>query len=262
MNIPERLVPGTDVWHQGFADHIQRYRFASRWCKDKVVLDAGCGVGYGTSFIKEHGAERVVGVDIANEALVVASTNYSGEGIQFVQDDCEELPMIVGPFGSIVALEVFEHLENPKAFLKRCVELLCENGTMIVSTPNAAILPKSVDGTPRNPYHVTEYTLTEFRSFLEKYFSCCEIFYQCRTPTLDLRADTKNVLECFKSNLQSNLAIRLANGVRRLIKGSPYPMPDLNLLRYPAESDYQIVRDVTLPDETWVFIAVCTIPKK
>ena len=48
------------------AMHFQRYRFASQFVKDKVVLDAGCGAGYGSWIMAtEGGAREVIGIDYA-----------------------------------------------------------------------------------------------------------------------------------------------------------------------------------------------------
>ena len=39
--------------------HIDRYEFASKFVKDKKVLDIACGTGYGSSLLKKSGAKEV-----------------------------------------------------------------------------------------------------------------------------------------------------------------------------------------------------------
>ena len=42
--------------------HLKRYEFALPWCRGREVLDAGCGVGYGSAFLARE-ASRLLGVD-------------------------------------------------------------------------------------------------------------------------------------------------------------------------------------------------------
>ena len=62
MAYPERIVP--DATPAGVvALHLKRYDFARAYCDGADVLDAGCGVGYGTAYLAEVAAS-VVGVDV------------------------------------------------------------------------------------------------------------------------------------------------------------------------------------------------------
>ena len=47
----ERIEPGTTEWEAFYANHIHRYRFGTEILRERraeKVLDAACGVGYGT----------------------------------------------------------------------------------------------------------------------------------------------------------------------------------------------------------------------
>lgn len=257
-NIPERLVPDTKLWNMGYADHIQRYRFASQYVSGKRVLDAGCGVGYGTAFLHEYGAKHIVGVDISEEALALAQSKYLVDGVEFIADDCESLSAIAGPFDVIVAFEVFEHLRRPESFLARCSDLLDPNGIMVISTPNAAILPKSEEGKPVNPYHMKEYTFVEFRDVLSRFFASQEFYYQYKSASYYLREETSQFLASLQASVRSNVSWRLGNAIRRLIKGSPYPTLNVDVLRYPREHDYRLVQEPLIADTAWAFVAVLT----
>ena len=75
MRSPERIVP--DETEPGIvALHLKRYEFAQPYCAGREVLDAGCGVGYGTAFLAET-ARRVVGVDRSGDAIDYARTRYA-----------------------------------------------------------------------------------------------------------------------------------------------------------------------------------------
>src|SRR4051794_1612507 len=53
----ERMVPESSDSNT-FWEHIDRYRFASRWVKSKRVLDIASGEGYGTRGLLEAGAKH------------------------------------------------------------------------------------------------------------------------------------------------------------------------------------------------------------
>ncbi len=63
----ERFIPqATDKEMQ--LEHMQRYYSVLSLIKDKVVLDAASGEGYGSYLLSQHAAE-VHGVDISKETI-------------------------------------------------------------------------------------------------------------------------------------------------------------------------------------------------
>jgi len=58
------------VLEDEFAHHIARYEFCSQFVKGKKVLDAACGVGYGSYYLKRFGnADIIYGIDISKESI-------------------------------------------------------------------------------------------------------------------------------------------------------------------------------------------------
>ena len=51
------------------AEHHARYRFAGAVVSGRRVLDAGCGVGWGSQVLLDYGAGSVDGVDIDESAI-------------------------------------------------------------------------------------------------------------------------------------------------------------------------------------------------
>ena len=51
-----------------YLTHMATYEFAEKYCKNKIVLDFGCGTGYGSYFISKI-AKKVIAVDISKEAI-------------------------------------------------------------------------------------------------------------------------------------------------------------------------------------------------
>src|SRR5687768_8932890 len=79
----ERMVPNlSDVATELF--HWQRYLFFRPWYVGKKVVDAASGEGYGANYASVF-AEKVVGIDIAKDAVEHAGVRYPH--VQFLQDD-------------------------------------------------------------------------------------------------------------------------------------------------------------------------------
>ena len=60
LDYHEVLVPN-ETPYESFQEHVNRYAFASNLVKDKIVLDVGCGTGYGSSYLSRKGAKMVIG---------------------------------------------------------------------------------------------------------------------------------------------------------------------------------------------------------
>lgn len=168
----ERVIPNCPEIEHLYQEHLVRYRFASQYAQSKVVLDFGCGTGYGSYLLHEKGARKVVGVDISKDAIDYCNSNYKANNLEFKSDDCTKCQLQNSTFDIIVSFEVIEHLKMVDCFLSEVKRLLKKNGLFVVSTPNKLTYQGS------NKFHVTEYTEQEFRALLKKYFTYVEIFYQ------------------------------------------------------------------------------------
>jgi SAM-dependent methyltransferase len=129
-------------------DHYGRYAFAAQFVAGKRVLDAACGVGYGSHLLKEAGAAEVIGVDLSGEAIAYAREHYVAPGITFHQANAEEMTGVEGLFDIVVSFETLEHLRNPHRFLHTCRQKVHDDALLLFSIPNEA------DHPPDNPYHL------------------------------------------------------------------------------------------------------------
>src|SRR5229473_2873774 len=110
----ERVVPGK-VELFLFREHEARYAFASRFVKDKVVLDVACGTGIGTHYLLTEGARSCLGLDIDRPALEYARAVY--EGCQFEECDATNLCVPDSSMDVVVSFETIEHLKDQLKFL-------------------------------------------------------------------------------------------------------------------------------------------------
>jgi ubiquinone/menaquinone biosynthesis C-methylase UbiE len=97
-----------------------------------TVLDAGSGEGGWIKCLKRSKTiERIVSVDL------VQSGAHELEGVEFHQADLSyaHLPFSENEFDWIFALEVIEHLANPRNFITESFRCLRSGGRLVVTTP-------------------------------------------------------------------------------------------------------------------------------
>ncbi len=177
MSHPERIVP--DETEPGIvALHLKRYEFALPFCRGMSVLDAGCGVGYGTAHLAQV-AERVVGVDVSDEAISYARAHYAEPNVEYLVADVLELPFADGSFDVVCSFEIVEHVADAERFVAELARVLKAGGRLILSTPRA----DDPTARPDNPFHEREFDADELRTLLSSSFSSVELFGQRRIET-------------------------------------------------------------------------------
>ncbi|MEH7224374.1 class I SAM-dependent methyltransferase [Bacillus sp. JJ1566] len=99
------------MWNSGSRSTI--IPFFSKFLKeDAIILDAGCGDGYGSFLLAERGY-RVVGADISAEMIQKANKQSKSENLTFTQADLTALPFEDASFSGIMAINSIEWTEVP-----------------------------------------------------------------------------------------------------------------------------------------------------
>ena len=106
---------GNDFWHD---------------IRDKVVIDFGCGTGADSVEMAERGARSVIGIDIQERFLAVAREQARQSG---VSDRCTFATKTDERADVIVAIDSFEHFDDPAAILKTMREMIKPDGCVIAS---------------------------------------------------------------------------------------------------------------------------------
>jgi len=163
--------------------HVATYRFAERYTQGKRVLDYGCGSGYGSAQIARTAA-HVTAVDVSDEAIAHARTQFGGDNIDFaVIDPSAPLPFADASFDTVLSFQVFEHVEDTDRYLAEIRRVLVPGGTLLLVTPDRStrLLPGQ---RPWNRWHVHEYGDTELQRLLARHFAHVEVMGMTATPAL------------------------------------------------------------------------------
>lgn len=183
----ERYMPCAETKNQAIErEHWQRYFFAQNFISENhQILDIASGEGYGSNFLAQK-AQKVIGIDISNEAVSYAREKYIRDNLEFRVGNVAQIPLSSDSMDGIVSFETIEHVDSSTQvkFLTECKRILHKDGYLIVSCPNKPIaseLAYKLWGF-KNPYHKKEYEINEFEEFLHRYFQYVMLFYQ-RTET-------------------------------------------------------------------------------
>ncbi len=174
--------------------HIIRYEWAAQHLRrGDAVLDAACGLGYGSYVIRQRGqAASVVGIDGSPYAIDYATKNFAQGDPRLTF--CEGfLPQCLsqypdGCFDAILSFETLEHVEDPEGLLREFKRLLSPGGRVIVSVPNDWA---DDSGKDPNPYHLHVYSFEKLKRQVSKEFLVETIYQQiasgCKVREIDNR---------------------------------------------------------------------------
>ncbi|MFC4080756.1 class I SAM-dependent methyltransferase [Amycolatopsis samaneae] len=106
--------------------------------RDRRVLDAGCGDGYLSRLLAEHGA-RVVGVEPTDAMSAFAREKEAerGQGVTYVQADLTRLPDL-GRFDAVVCSMVLMAIPDWRPAMRACVRALRPGGLFVFAVVHPA----------------------------------------------------------------------------------------------------------------------------
>lgn len=114
--------------------HWQVDEHGFRPLQGRTALDVGCGAGLLAEPLARLGA-KVTAIDAAPELVDVARNHAAGTGLA-IDYRAMAVEDLIGTFDLVTAMEVVEHVADPKAFLASLATRLAPGGLLILSTPN------------------------------------------------------------------------------------------------------------------------------
>jgi 2-polyprenyl-3-methyl-5-hydroxy-6-metoxy-1,4-benzoquinol methylase len=158
----ERVCP--EYPDASFKNHLKVYEFVTQFVRDKVILEIGCGTGYGTNFLADC-AERIIAIDYSRQAIAYARRFYGHRKITYRLMNAERLDFPAAQFDFAFSSEVFEHLHNFEAHLEQVAAILKPGGLSFIATPNPEVTEQM------SRFHVKEFRFEELRDLLRGHFS-------------------------------------------------------------------------------------------
>lgn len=170
----ERTVPG--VWHENYwfrrhevvyawaSARVQRARVARG--RDVIVVDAGCGEGYGTQALADHTPTVALDYDV----WTVEHLTRARPELAAVRGNLASLPLGAGTIDILVSLQTIEHLWDQSGFVAECARVLRPGGRLILSTPNRLTFP------PGNVFHHRELDGNELSTLMTEHLDDVDLY--------------------------------------------------------------------------------------
>ncbi|KVE38159.1 class I SAM-dependent methyltransferase [Burkholderia sp. TSV86] len=151
--------------------HVIRYEWASQFIRpNDAVLDAACGLGYGTHVMRHLSlGATFVGIDGSDWAIDYANRCFGSGNARYVAG---YLPDALSGYGDasfdvVVSFETLEHVAEPRRLLSEFARILRPGGRVVTSVPNDW---SDETGADPNPYHFHVYTWQRLRNEIAEHF--------------------------------------------------------------------------------------------
>jgi len=127
----EWLKYGVDLEGEDREVFLRDSQFSKEFLKDKVILDAGCGMGRYTRIAGEMGSE-IIGVDLSLSVLKAHQVTHDNPFAHIVQGDILNLPFREKQFDVVYSLGVLHHTPDAKRSFLNLTRYLKEGGLISV----------------------------------------------------------------------------------------------------------------------------------
>lgn len=165
IHTAERATAFADADKPVFMRQLYAYELAASEMHG-TVLEIGCGEGYGIKLLAPK-ADKYIAID---KFKPTHEENFNQ--VEFIQMEVPWLNELKDNFFDVViCFQLIEHIKDDKILLKEIYRVLKPGGFLLLTTPNKTM------SLTRNPYHMREYTTTEFRNLLSSYFEADKIYF-------------------------------------------------------------------------------------
>lgn len=152
---------------------MQRVRQLVQLDRDKVVLEIGCGNGYGTKRIKKYfKLKKIVAIDLDPKMIKIAKKNNADPSILFTVGDAANLSSTPNnSFDAVFDFGIIHHIPNWQDCLNELKRVVKPEGQLILEDLSIETFTEGVGNIYRrvldHPYKEM-FTRTEFIEYLKK----------------------------------------------------------------------------------------------
>ncbi len=241
----ERIMPN---YSNGlFISHLMRYYFALQFAVNKVILDAGCGAGYGCDLLSRV-AQKIIGVDYSQEAIDYAKKHYSCPNLKLRTMNLLALDFNEDTFDLVTCFEVIEHIREDHTLLKKISHILKPNGVLVMSTPNQLtdrLHMKSMN--TKTLSHINLMSPKKFRTRLSRFFPIVKLYGQRRKARTSPYAFYSFLKRFDVLNLRLRLSYKKRESALRRL--------GVEIKEVPSLEDFEISKGMIRQCQT--IVAVC-----
>lgn len=109
----------------------------------KNVLDLGCGYGSHCIYVKQQGAENVIGIDLSKKMIDKAKENSSGLAIDYKQMAIEDIDFGPEEFNVVISSLAFHYLKDLKTVFRKINQTLKKGGSFVFSMEHPVFTSKA-----------------------------------------------------------------------------------------------------------------------
>jgi 2-polyprenyl-3-methyl-5-hydroxy-6-metoxy-1,4-benzoquinol methylase len=101
--------------------------------RDKRVLDLGCGFGWHCRYAQEHGARKIIGIDLSEKMLERARATTDSPDIEYRRCAIEDIDFPVNQFDVVISSLALHYVEQFDLVCRKVHHCLAPNGTLLFS---------------------------------------------------------------------------------------------------------------------------------
>jgi len=218
----ERYIPGINRPDME-VEHLARYNFAARYTKDKIVLDAACGAGYGKDILM---AGTYYGVDIAPEIDCIHEDLEKGVSLDIKPD-------------VVVSFETIEHLEDPTNFLQWVKD-------------NSKLFIFSIPVNMPSEFHKKVYSVEQIKELIGAFFPFVEFYEQNLGEITKESSNPKYIVGIASTKERVNPKISFVIPTLGREEGLKRCIDSIKALNYPQDKIEIIVKQDSFEDRIGV----------
>lgn len=134
-----------------------------------IVLDVGFGLGYGLNILAIK-AKEMYGVDVDEKTYQYCQNTVVGRNPRLKKISLYDGYSLDYPdsyFDVLTCVDVIEHVEDYDKLIKEMLRVSKKG--IFLSTPNRRPEYTNLDGTPKNYWHLREWSFEEFDEIIQKH---------------------------------------------------------------------------------------------